>query len=478
MGKPPRMFISYSWTSADYERRVIKLAEDLVGSGIDVVLDKWDLKTGHDANAFMEGMVSDPSVTKVAILADERYVSKANDRKGGVGAETQIISAELYGAVKQDKFAVVVMERDSEGNPYIPIYYRGKIYIDLSDISNFAVEFDRLLRWAHDRPLYEKPALGRIPDYLAADSARIHLSTSAAYQRALDGLRNDRVWATAAVGEFFDKVRSEMPKFAMTVSGEGVFDERLVANIEQFLPFRDEIVSIVIAAAQYMNEEEAEKAVHRLLESMIPLLSFQGDSGTYNESDYDNFRFLVHELFLYFMAIFIKYERFVAASSLMGEYYVPAQSRYRSSSIVDFTTFRQHVRGLVARNNRLKLNRHSVAADMLDSRAKAGPISFYDLMQADFVIFLRASLEDKSWWPETLVFHSFRDRGGPMELFARARSKKYFDRMKVLFGIQSKSDLDRVLEEFRDGTKRVPSWQGDSFNPASIVGIEAIASRP
>ena len=50
----PKLFISYSWSSQDHEAWVIQLATDLRESGIDVVLDKWDLKEGHDAHAFME----------------------------------------------------------------------------------------------------------------------------------------------------------------------------------------------------------------------------------------------------------------------------------------------------------------------------------------------------------------------------------------------------------------------------------------
>ena len=37
-------------------------------SGVDVIFDKWDLKEGHDANAFMEKMVTDPEIEKVILL--------------------------------------------------------------------------------------------------------------------------------------------------------------------------------------------------------------------------------------------------------------------------------------------------------------------------------------------------------------------------------------------------------------------------
>ena len=43
--KIPKIFISYSWSS---DALVLELANRLVFHGVDVVLDKWDLKEGND----------------------------------------------------------------------------------------------------------------------------------------------------------------------------------------------------------------------------------------------------------------------------------------------------------------------------------------------------------------------------------------------------------------------------------------------
>ena len=74
----PKLFISYSWSNPIHEQWVIELANELTESGIHVILDKWDLKEGHDSVAFMEKMVTDPQITKVAIVCDEVYASKAD----------------------------------------------------------------------------------------------------------------------------------------------------------------------------------------------------------------------------------------------------------------------------------------------------------------------------------------------------------------------------------------------------------------
>src|SRR5687767_5519377 len=115
---PSRAFISYSWTTPEHVQRVMDPTTQLVDSGVDVKLDKWNRRERHDAYKFMESMVSDPEVTKVIIVSDRRYAEKADSRKGGVGAESQIMSPEIYKKAEQSKFTAIVPEVDDNGEPY------------------------------------------------------------------------------------------------------------------------------------------------------------------------------------------------------------------------------------------------------------------------------------------------------------------------------------------------------------------------
>lgn len=83
--KEPKVFISYAWSEDDKEATfVINLGQRLMADGIEVVLDKWDLKEGQDKYEFMERCVNDPEITRVLIICDKNYMNKANARKGGV----------------------------------------------------------------------------------------------------------------------------------------------------------------------------------------------------------------------------------------------------------------------------------------------------------------------------------------------------------------------------------------------------------
>ena len=180
----PRIFISYSWSSPEQEQRVLDIATELVECGIDVVLDKWNLKGGDDADAFMEQMVSDPSIEKVLIVCDKMYSEKSDKRKGGAGTEAQIISRRVYEQTNEGKFVVAAFEMNEEtGKPYLPVYYGSRKYIDFTDPNKYAQKFEELVRWVFNKPLYVKPKLGRVPDYILADDKKT-LGTTATYRRA------------------------------------------------------------------------------------------------------------------------------------------------------------------------------------------------------------------------------------------------------------------------------------------------------
>jgi len=101
-------------------------------------------------------------------------------------------------------------------------------------------------------------------------------------------------------------------------------------------------------------------------------------------------------------------------------------------------------------------------------------------MQADFVLFIRADLYSEElfdrWWPETLLYLGHFP--GPFEIFARAESKRYFEKMKCLFDVQSPDDFKPLLEEYKQGKRKLPRWEFNSFNPALLLNIEKLATKP
>lgn len=476
--KNPKVFISYSWSSPQHEQWVINLAKELRQAGVDVILDKWDLKEGYDAIAFMEKMVTDPEIKKVIIVSDRVYAQKADSRKGGVGTETQIISKEIYDKVKQDKFVVVIAEKDEKGEPYLPTYYKSRIYIDLSEPDSYAENFERLLRWIYDKPLYKKPELGNPPSFLS-EVEQISLGTTVSFKRAIDAIKNRKSYSYGALDEYLETFTKNLEKFRIK-DYEGEFDEAVIKNIEAFLPYRNEFIQLLLTIARYDSREEFIERLHRFFESLIPYMFRPEGVISWREWDFDNFRFIIHELFLYAVATLIRLERFQQAAILLSQrYYVPGKSDYGHDVMVSFTILRQYMESLESRNKRLDLRRLSLRADLLKERCQTTGIDFRYLMQADFVLFIRADLYSEGsfdrWWPDTLLYLGHFP--GPFEIFARAESKRYFEKMKYLFDVQIPDDFKQLLEEYKQGKRKLPTWGFNSFNPALLLNIEKLATK-
>ena len=121
---------------------------------------------------------------------------------------------------------------------------------------------------------------------------------------------------------------------------------------------------------------------------------------------------------------------------------------------------------------------------MLEQRSHASGLSLNDLMQADFILYFFEAISSRkenrrqSWWPETLLY--YQEYAGPFELFARAISKQYFDRIKPLLAVASKDELGESFKLF--GRPNAPlylaNWEFHSVSLVNATNFEKLATRP
>ncbi len=474
----PKLFVSYSWSNPAHQEWVIDLATKLTECGVDVILDKWALQVGHDAIKFMEKMVAGPEIEKVIMIFDEVYASKANDRSGGVGTETQIISQEIYENQEQDKFAAIIAEKNDKGEPYLPTYYKSRIYIDLSDPGEYESNFERLVRWIYNKPLDVKPEIGKRPTFLD-ESEGISLGTTAMFNRVVSAIKENKSFASGDLDEYLTAFSTNLEKFRITET-DGEFDDKVIENIKKFLSHRNEIISVFIKIAQYMPTEENLIKVHGFFEMLIPYMSKPEHVNIWDDCSADNFKFIIHELFLYLIAVLLKHEKFIEVNILLTRpYYRNDQLENDMNPVVGFGVFENHVGSLKRRNNRLNCERLSLHADLLKQRKNA-IIEFRHLRQADFVLFMRAGTHESGgysrWLPVTWVYSIRSPRA--FEIFARSVSKAYFDKAKCILGIDKPSDLQELMESYRSGERRVPSSRWESLNPSMLLGYDQLATKP
>ncbi|ATC34273.1 hypothetical protein CA606_19095 [Caulobacter vibrioides] len=460
---PPsvRAFTSYSWSSPTHEAWVIQLASRLREDGVDVILDKWDLKPGHDSYQFMESMVTDITVTKVMMICDRQYVEKANNRAGGVGTESQIISPELYGKGSQDKFAALMTDEDEDGNAHVPVFYKGRIYFDFRSADKFEASYEQLLRWLVDRPQHVKPKLGAVPSSIL-DAAPTASATQSRARRAAEAVRQGSTSAASLVRDYGDALRSELQSLAPQLSNAEPADETIIKAISSMRPYLQQWSDLVSTIVRFGQDERVWQRTLSINEQLGTLMYRDSSLSHWISVQFDAFKVIAHEAFLTTVALALDEERFdLVQAAVEKAYLLEERDTGGRRATQDFTAFRQHAASLDQRKTRLQLRRISLEADLLREAHPIGAIpSFESLMQADFFLYICSAGQSTSnnWYPYSLVYAA--DRYSPFPVFARAESMAYFQRLAPALGVTSVDTLKTRLEAISSQSGRIFDYRG------------------
>lgn len=471
----PLVFISYSWSGPKHEDFVVTLAQKLFASGVTVRLDKFDLKEGQDKFAFMESMVTDPGISKVLVICDAKYRSKANARAGGVGTETQIISAEIYGKVNQDKFIPIVAEYDEAGEPCLPTFMASRIFIDLSNDEVYGEGFERLLRVIYDRPKFQKPELGLMPAFLSADAtAPVPVLELQALRSALESSSPS---ANGLEASYLKAFLTELSKLKVNKE-PGEPDDMLMAAIEQSKPLRDQFDQYINMRVSFGSDEpKLVRHVHDLLERMLALL--RPPMGVpYGEYQFDVFRFLGWEFMLLTVAALLRERAWIALDHFCQELFVFYRNGTNRSS--DFSVFDVPLRMLDdVRNQRLKLGRVSIQVDLLHDRITSDGCGFVEVMQADAFMSLRSLLKNEGengglWYPRALLY--LDDETLP--LFTKAASGSVKQGLLIALGLVDAKEFSAKFEAAAARNNQFSGWRMDRYriDMRSVVNAQALAA--
>jgi len=120
-------FASYSHDSNNHKVWVRDLAARLRGDGVTVALDQWEVVPGDQLPEFMERSIRDSKY--VLVVCTPGYKRRADERKGGVGYEGDIITGDLLIHRNQRKFIPIL--RSGEWAAVAPSWLKGKYFVDL-----------------------------------------------------------------------------------------------------------------------------------------------------------------------------------------------------------------------------------------------------------------------------------------------------------------------------------------------------------
>ena len=305
----PKVFISYAWGTEGYNEKVLSFATDLVNDGIDVVLDRWSLKEGNDTYAFMERSVTDLTITNVLILLNPNYEKKANERNGGVGTETQIISPEIFNKVEQEKFLPVVYERGVNGEIPKPQYLKTMLHFDLSQGEKYDFEYQRLVKRLYGIEIVEKPELGMKPSWLEEKSViptKIRMEYECLKQQKSDNVKKDEF------RNFLFAVKEKIVNFSKEELNSSISANEYIELYNDTKLYRDDFLCLLKYS---LYVPEAYKIIASIMEEIC--VEIKDKSGYEGEVT----RTLLHEIFIYVVAFYLKNKDYDALSYILSKTY-------------------------------------------------------------------------------------------------------------------------------------------------------------
>lgn len=469
----PKVFISYSWTSVEHEQFVLELATSLRNHGVEAILDKWDLKPGQDKYVFMESMVVDAEVLKVLVLCDRQYQEKANSRAGGVGTESQIISQELYGKVKQTKFIPIVCEYDDDGLPCLPVFMKGLIYIDVSTNERYGDGLDQLLRLIYEQPFHQKPKLGGPPAFVSNGGISYVRELGAAVRAIQDGKPNRHGLEML----FVKGLLTELDKLYVTPEGND-YDEGVYQAITGTKGLRDQVADYVEAVAAFSDDEPSTIGpIIKLIEGVGSHFGSPQSGGSYYPGWVDFYTFFALEALLIQAASLLRHARWRSLRRLLDATYI-VRGRRGEMDGVRFVEFDKPLESLDShRNRRLELNRVSVSADLLKERCSADKTSFYELMEADVFLSLKSLVVGREnsdgwgsyWVPRTSIYASY---GNKYPVFLRASDEAARNGIHSAIGVRSGAEIKAKIDSSDSLIAYLNRVGGNSYGHFSF--LEAI----
>lgn len=444
----PKVFISYSWS--DNKERILQIAEDLLRDGIDVVIDQWDLKAGHDKYDFMEQMVKEPSINFVLIMCDKSYTTKADARGGGVGDETVIISPELYGQMKQEKFIPIVLEKNEKGEPYLPVYLKTRIYFDFTNTCS-EDEYPNLVRTLYGEPFREKPELGEKPAWLSNKAVNTSM-----LQSAVSRIRNtnDTLMRNKIFKQFSSIFIETAKKYVIDASAENinVLGENIKIKIYEMQPLRDSYLDALNECI--LDNTEITDFIIGFFEKIYNELLFIGTDDinetkiSYHKSSVEHYKFMIWNCFVCSILYLLHYEKYTEIRTLLTHTYFLQEERYPErklwpSSFISFKTYLDVLDGEYGKNQNIL----SYMADIAMNFTKHPLVTPKNFCQTDIILcqlsfVLKHPRSFGNWFPNTYVYAKETE-----SIWIKLTSQKNCKKILPLFGTTNIEAMKALIKE-------------------------------
>ena len=443
----PKVFISYAWTNSEYVLKVSEFVRRLRSDGIDTLFDQFDLEAGNSLNNFMEKCVKDPSITHVLMLLNPSYKEKADNRSGGAGRETQIISEEVYSDLDNKKFKPVIFDvEDKQVKDVVPIYLKNRMFIDLTKIETYEEEYRRLVRELYGKPNMIKNQLGEKPSWID-DSKTIDVNLG-----ALSLIRESMARGIEKItyGKALKLLKNEFEK-TITLADFNIIN---VENYENEYKKMNPIRNLFVATVYELIElDKLSLFIRDFFEYIDTFLGKTKD--VKNGGQYLIIKILKHELIVDIVALLYKSKKYYCIYELVSFSYETVDGWSPCVGFHDFyycmgmSEIYQFDRGLgtyLGKGNR----KFTGIGDCWSRNVPIEYITFDDFVNADILLTsLTGIILDDRWFALSYIYQ--RSERTWLDIIEKALlSSKLFERYAPLFGNMSKDDLKKAIVRDHD----------------------------
>lgn len=455
-----KVFISYSWGNNEHQEWIVNLGTRLMNDTVDVILDRWSLKDGHDIYSFMEKMVKSKDIFRVLIVSDSKYQKKANERDGGVGTETQIITPKTYTDQKQEKFIPIVLERDDNGEPCLPVYLMNRKYIDFSKEENFEDSYEELLRNILETPSIPKPKLGNKPPIYITEN-KINLSETNSKIRLIESrIRKDQKVSEKYIEDFFYSFLDQLWEFQLKEAPRDIksYGDQLIETYKSYKLLREDFLKLIDLISG--NDYEIDTDIIITFFENAPLYkSPREDKSSWNPAEFDIFKIIFQELFLYTIAISLKNKDYNIVSDLFYSKYFLKDPNVRGDEPSNFIFLREYHEYLESYMKQVYNKSNGFGNLVISNLSEITSKEMILLSDAlCYVISYMINSNDYyNWFPDTYVY----SKNNPFSFFEKITSKKHFEKIKSIFDVKDSNELkEKILKTKENNSERTRYGRG------------------
>ena len=452
----PKVFISYAWLDDDFNRKVSEFVNRLRQDGIDTIFDQTDLKFGQSMPHFMESTVRDNEITNVLMLLTPEYKEKADNKTGGVGTETQIISTEVYQDVDNTKFIPVIFDRRGKYfKDCLPIYLKSRYFIDLSNIETYESNYNSLIRALYGAPISIKAQLGSKPEWV--DNP--------------DSINYDQ----NAIGVIKNYAIGNSDKYVI-LKGKEIYS-RLIKQIKDinflndFDPnfFKSEYSKLTTTRNTFLNLVFEIVVNDNLFDFIIycfdQLSSYINELRLTNSSNYKVSLLTIfkHELIVSCIAILYKVNRYNVIHSLISTSYISYSENmgvtFKSYFYCYSEAYKFYQQLNVALSSDKNRPLYCGLADFWVHNTYVPLVSMEDFVNADILISNLALLNGNRWFPLSYVY-CVRNPKWLRNIAVSLTSKTLSKRLLGLFGANTFDELEECLNKLYINNSVSNSFRG------------------